>query len=507
MPAPTEVEQTAVLLRSLDITPPLTGPSVNSCTTTPISRDSSLEPLRLRIDPYGQYSSATDYPYRSLFDPFFDSADTPVTQSPITPDRHDTFDLPTGFQGLTPFDIVQGGVLSRQNPYQGSTRVFPLHASNSQESNPSLYNPKFVHPQLAAFNPNATLYDPHDALAIRAAPVFQAILQGHYASHGSLNSSATNPDGGLASKTYEANFASTVSTKPATEFGTSSILPETKGEDQIFAPGEPFGYQRSPSPYWRFLPVTGSQSLPQLPPGLDLGPNMKLFTDAVSTSGSKKPDGWVTSFAPSHDAAQASENHMLNHSNPVGYTTGSTLSGNIAPWSVQQPLAVDHSSRLFSIDASRDYFKAGFSSTGAPRQAQPSFASQSPSHVPLALPHQGGGAFDPTTLSSTFLGSANGAQVWPPANDRNGAIASFSKAPPSIGITDSHNHSALSTLAPPFVSSINSGGDSRTHQSVPPTSAIPTAPAHATFAQPRLGNSRSEEDEVRITAMCTFWSR
>jgi hypothetical protein len=152
-----------------------------------VSQGSSFEPPRLRIDPYGQYSISADHPYprRSLFDPFFDSVDTPVTQSPTTPDRYDQFDPPIGFNALD----LEGGVLSRHSSQEAMGKPYPFHGTFSRQGELSVLSANMKDQTNPAMASDVTLNGPPDALAIR---VCQNLLSGNQGPLEGLSFSAAN---------------------------------------------------------------------------------------------------------------------------------------------------------------------------------------------------------------------------------------------------------------------------------------------------------------------------
>lgn len=511
-----EVEQTAVLLRSLDITPPPSVQSVNSSIATSVSQGSRLEPARLLIDTHGQYSTSSDHPCprRSLFDSFYDAVDTPVTQSPTTPDRHDQFDPPIGINSFASFDSNGGRFLSRHTSQEAIGKPYSFHGPLSRE----IESPFPKENNAGQANPAPTLNiapnGSSDAsmLTIRSARPGEGILSGHTDVSEITSLSAVDPKAPQVSTGNSLNgngggHTHSTARQHGAAYPSPFPLPLARDNGKPLPLHEPVPYLRSPSPYWRYLPGSGSDFLPQPPLSAILGTAAPLDGNSNASTESMKQDGWVTSVSGYQDMTHQDQPNSSHRHASVMISNGDSWNGGIAPWSAQQPPLDELLPRGSAMEMN--------SATGDPKKrtsamgtyCTPSFSNQSaltpgPNHEPSATSYQGD-SYDSSVQSSVFAHSTvNGASAWPPTVSR--------VSPPKAQLTRNKanfNYPITPNFASSFVPGLTSAPDSHTPQFLSQVQSMGTDQLRGSSVQPRFTGSRLEDDEVSCRRICLGFLR
>jgi hypothetical protein len=421
-----------------------------------------------------------------MFDPFLDSVDTPLTQSPTTPDRYDQFDPPAGF---SPFDL-EGGFLSRHNSQEAMDNPYPFHGKLPREGNLSLLSANTVSQANPVMVPNAALNGPPDALAIR---VCQTLLSGYQGPLEGLSFSAANSNVSAMSNNFQNATGSAQTYSGANQRAIYSIpfSPPVNRNDTQFSPmHEPAPYLRSPSPYWRYLPASRSESLPGVPRDVILGTAVTLDGDSGSTAESMKQDGWVTSTAGYHDMVH--EKPAVHRTAAPSFPVGGSWSGGLAPWSTQHPQSDGNISRNPGLGTtSVTGYQKNMASLGI------AFSSRSTTlhHGNHESSCHGDSAFDVSSRSSNALHSSiNDTPPW--------SLGSASVSSPGGSLSDGHkvhqNFPKMSRSAPSFIPSSTPAPDIGMPQFLSQVQSMSMDQARSSFSQPRFGGSRGEGDEVEL---------
>jgi hypothetical protein len=403
--------------------------------------------------------------------------------------------------GFNTFDL-ESGVLSRHSSQEAMGKPYSFHGTFSREGEFSLLSANMDGQTNPAMTTDVTLNSPPDAHAIR---VCQNLLSGHQGTIEGLSFSAANSNvSAMPSNSLNASVGT--QTSGANQRAVHSIPfspPGNRSDGQFVPMHEPAPYLRSPSPYWRYLPVSGSESLSQVP--AILGTTVTLDGDSSLTGESMKQDGWVTSIAGYHDMMPQDEKPTVHRSAAPAFPVDGPWNGGLAPWSTQQPQSDRNLSRSSGLETN--------SVTGYPKSMVPSsqtsssiFPSQSStplhsSHDLSGLLLQGEGAFDSLGRSSNvFRPVLNETPAWSlgPAN------ISPSKGSLTIGHKANLNYPNMSTFAPSFVPSSIPTAGGNVPQFLSQVQSTGADQARTSFAQPRFSGSRSEDDEASLFHVVLF---
>lgn len=313
-----EVEQTAALLRSLNLTPPpliSNNNEMNSFTADvqrplPTAGHPMLS-LNTNLGPFRQYPSSID-PLMSrqfAFDPFFgsNSVGTPASLSPTTPDQGDGFD--PAISGEYPIHHDQHAMFKKQSFDNLS------HGQGHNDSPAPVIS-------TAPSTTNTTPTKNGNSSGSKA-----PIIDSHTA-HLSDTLTSRSIDHGLPSPPSNSNSDGSTNSTTASSLANVPLIlspPTNVGNYQFQVPPTP--YLRSPSPYWRYLAETEAHSHHTA----HVQPEGNLHTAVQSlVTGSARADGWVLSMPVDGGSTYQGESHPANHSFPVAHDMASW--GHPANW-------------------------------------------------------------------------------------------------------------------------------------------------------------------------------